>query len=359
MLVGKPLNAVLSSDSRDFHPMSAKYLPEKVTGYDYGFGVQLYTGNSTGETKNIVPSDFKPNIIWIKNRSAGDSNVLLDDVRGWVREFRPDLDYEEGVTEFHEAIRADGVQDATPNKIVIGNQPALYNTNGENHVTWYWKTGSKWGIEVIEFIGNGSTPRQITHHLGKVPEFWFVRNRERNNASWVAYHKNLHATIPQNKYLLLNKDGAVSDGTNVWADTAPTSTQITLGSSTSVNGNGNALVLYVFTGIDGFSKFGTYTGNNNVNGPFVYTGFRPAYILTKGISASKDWRIFDVERLGYNNKNYVLRTATSSAEASENSVDIYSNGFKLTSTDGNSNAAGATFMYAAFAEQPMKYANAR
>ena len=359
MLVGKPLNAILGSDARDFHPMSAKYLPETTAGYDYGFDLELYTGNSRGETKTSVPVNFKPDLIWIKNRSAGDSNVLLDSVRGWQREFRPDVDYESGVTEFHEALDSHGVQNVKSNIVIVGSRQARYNTNGENHVVWYWKSDPDWGIEVIEYLGDGTTPRQISHNLGKVPEFWFVRNRQRNDAYWYTYHKNLNSTIPQNKYLRLNSDGAVGDSTALWADTAPTSTYITVGSHASVNRSGNAHVLYLFTGIDGFSKFGTYTGNLNANGPFIYTGFRPAFIITKGISGSKDWRTFDVKRLGYNCKNYLLRAAVAAAEASENSVEIYSNGFKLTSTDGNSNGSAVTFMYAAFAEQPMKYANAR
>lgn len=355
----KALNHKYNSETNDFKPFSNQWLPEEVSVHDYGFDLGLYTGNSTGQAKNMVNTNFKPDLIWIKNRTAGDSNVLLDNVRGWNREFRPNVDYSAGVTEFHEAFQPDAVQDVQTNKVILGTQSALYNTNNENHVMWYWKSNPKWGVEIIEFLGDGSTPRQIPHNLGKVPEFWFCRNRERDNADWLVYHKDMDPTIPQNKLLRLNTDAVVADSSSSWADTAPTSTYFTVGDNNSTNASGQSIMFYLFTSIDGFSKFGTYTGNNSTNGPFVYTGFRPALVITKGISSAKDWRMFDTKRLGYNNKNYVLRCAASTVEVSENSVVTFSNGFKLVSTDGNSNGSGVTFMYAAFAEQPMKYSNAR
>ena len=353
----KAFNHKYNTETNDFKPFSAKWLADKVSGHDYGFGLELYTGNSTNETKNIVFTDFKPDLIWIKNRSTdGDSHVILDKVRGFNREFRPDINSTGG---FHEALEAQGVQEVRTNNFILGSQTARYNTNNENHVAWYWKSDPKWGVEIIEFVGDGSTPRQIPHNLGKVPEFWFVRNRERDETNWYVYHKNLSATIPQNKYLTLNTDGAVLDATSVWADTAPTSTHITVGNADGVNHSGEGQMMFLFTSIEGFSKMGTYKGNLIADGPFIYTGFRPAFIITKGVTSAKDWRMFDTKRIGYNNKNYLLRPATAGNETVENSIDIFSNGFKLTSTDGNSNGSNITFMYAAFAEQPIKYANAR
>ena len=360
MPIAKPLACIKSTDNRDFHPFSASYLPATMAGYDYGFDLSLYTGNSTGEAKNIIDANFKADLVWIKNRTSGDdSNILFDYIRGWNREFRPDLGYESGVTEFHEALEQEGIQDVTANRIITSKQTARYNTNNEKHVAWYWKSDPDWGMEVISFLGDGTTPRQISHNLGKVPEFWFVRNRERDDAYWYVYHKDLDATIPQNKYLQLQTDAAAGDSTALWADTAPTSTYFTVGNHNSVNRSGNEIMFYLFTSIKGFSKMGFYIGNESVNGPFVYTGFRPAYIMTKAVGAAKDWRTFDVKRIGYNNKNYVLRCAVKTAEAAEDSVEIFSNGFKLTSTDTNSNRADTRHIYIAFAEQPIKYSNAR
>jgi hypothetical protein len=185
-----------------------------------------------------------------------------------------------------------------------------------------------------------------------------VKNRDQADA-WQVYHA-ANTANPETDYLVLNTTAATADALDRWNDTAPTSTVFSLGDGVEVNTNTEDYVAYCFAPIAGFSAFGSYTGNGSADGPFVYTGFRPAFVLTKCSSVSPlSWFIFDAERNAYNVVDDYLVPNSSAAEAGGLDMDFTANGFKIRNTNGNINGSAYTHIYAAFASNPFKYALAR
>jgi hypothetical protein len=183
-----------------------------------------------------------------------------------------------------------------------------------------------------------------------------VKNRGSTYSWQVYHHKNTSA--PETDYLTFNSTAATDDYADYWNDTAPTSSVYTVGSAADINGSSDTYVTYLWTGIQGFSKFGSYTGNGNADGPFIYTGFRPAFILRKESSNADVWIINDTKRNPINDGSMdPLYPAADSAEPGGVNFDILSNGFKIRNTDGDTNTSGATFIYAAFAEAPFVNSN--
>jgi hypothetical protein len=175
---------------------------------------------------------------------------------------------------------------------------------------------------------------------------------------WPVYHSSVGAT----KFIELNTTSAAITNSTAWNNTEPTSSVFSMGTGTLMNASGNAYIAYCFHSVDGFSKFGSYTGNGSADGPFVYTGFRPAFVMVKATSVSgESWAIMDNKRLGYNVINSFLQANSTTAEFSYGGggSDILSNGFKLRSTSTGLNGSGITFIYMAFAENPFKTARAR
>jgi hypothetical protein len=193
--------------------------------------------------------------------------------------------------------------------------------------------------------------------LGVAPKFIIVKGRS-NVDNWQVYHSNL--TSAANR-ILLNTTAAQSSQPAVWNSTAPTSSVFSLGTGVSVNQNGQTFVAYCWAEIAGFSKFGSYTGNGSADGPFVYTGFIPAFIMTKCSSSTGNWVIYDTKRLGYNTISVRLYPNIADAQSTNTlfNFDIVSNGFKIRSTSGDNNLNGATYIYAAFAVNPFKNSLAR
>ena len=204
------------------------------------------------------------------------------------------------------------------------------------------------GFSIVSYTGNGTAGATVGHGLGTTPAMVIVKNRSEAFA-WNCYHQSLGAT----KYILLNATDASATGTT-WNNTAPTSSVFSIGSTSGVNKNTNNLIAYCFAEKKGYSKFGSYTGNGNADGTFVYTGFKPAFIIVKESSVLGDnWRIVDNKRLGYNQNNYPMYPSASTAEGTEIVCDMLSNGFKLRSTGGGTNQSGQTYIYMAFAENPL------
>jgi len=176
--------------------------------------------------------------------------------------------------------------------------------------------------------------------------------------SWVVYHQSLDASAPQDKYLHLNTTDAVGDSAGMWNDTAPTTSVFSVGSTGVSNGSGGTFVAYCFAEKTGFSKFGSYSANNNADGPMIYTGFSPAFVIIKSSNdSSRDWCILDNKRPGYNVVNKDLRANETDVERTEDRVDFLSNGFKLRSASGAYNSTGNTYIYMAFAEAPLVGSN--
>ena len=247
------------------------------------------------------------------------------------------------------------------------------NENTADFVAWNWKaptssnltaagersmaTTSKLNadakFEIITYTGNGTAGAKIGHSLGVPPELLIIRRRNAAN-TWTVY---LPPAVDETKKIHLETyDPVVSNGTTL-NSTAPTSTAITLGNDNRSNGNGDTYVIYAFASVDGYSKFGTYTGNGNADGTFVYTGFRPMWIAVKRTTSNHDWDIYDSKRSTFNAMNDRLRANDNTAEADGGDIDFTSNGFKLRQT-GNGNGGG-DYIYLAFAETPFKYSNAR
>ena len=177
-----------------------------------------------------------------------------------------------------------------------------------------------------------------------------ICKRLENANYWAVYHHK-NTSAPNTDYLVLNASDATGDA-GIWKDTDPTSVYFRTDNSTSVNASGEDMVAYLFTSIQGYSKFGSYTGNGNADGPFVYTGFRPALVIIKNTAASQNWTMNDNKRLGYNPDNNILFPNTTGADHTGDNIDLLSNGFKVRATDSDLNNDTSTILYMAWAESP-------
>jgi hypothetical protein len=223
-------------------------------------------------------------------------------------------------------------------------------------VDWAWKEGVTPGFDIVTWTADGTSPRNISHSLGAVPKFIITKQRSPNAENWFTYHASLGAT----KNVRLDETAAAATQVGAWNNTEPTSTQFTTGSFANFTTNGNTLVAYLWSEIEGFSKFGSYTGNGSTDGPFVWCGFRPRYVLIKS-TGIENWSVQDSARNPYNVVDARLKPNSLDAEGvgSAQNVDFLSNGFKLRTTDPEKNSSSVTYIFAAFAENPFKYARAR
>ena len=202
-------------------------------------------------------------------------------------------------------------------------------------------------FSIVSYTGTGSNAT-VGHGLGVVPSMIIVKSRSTTDW-WITYHKSVGAT----KYVPLNFNNAAATNSAIWNDTEPTSSVFSIGTNGGTNGSSNNYIAYCFAEKKGYSKFGSYTGNGNADGAFVYTGFKPAFIMFKRTNGTGNWQLIDNKRLGYNVENRTFYPNSDVAEQDEDDADILSNGFKLrgTGTDGNGN--NDTYIYMAFAEEPL------
>ena len=322
--------------------------PTILKGNQY-FDATLWTGDNTA--RNITNSGaMQPDLVWVKSRStAGTSHVLIDAVRGANLALQSDLTNAEAtfassVTGFN----ADGFAIGTSNQV---------NLSPRTYVGWQWKEGATQGFDIVTYTGTGAA-RTVSHSLGVAPSMMIVRNRSDGTVNWRVYHKSIGAA----NYLSLNLTNASAAASSVWNNTEPTSSVFSVANDGGSNGSGNNLVAYLFAEVAGFSKFGSYTGNGSSDGPFVFCGFRPRFIMVKRTDSTSNWTINDTSRDSYNVTAADLRANTSDAEVNPNANtqnDILSNGFKVRHTAGVYNANGGTYIFAAFAEHPFKNALAR
>jgi hypothetical protein len=331
----------------------------------------LYTG--TGTTQVLVnQGQFKPDLVWTKSRSNAYNNVLCDSVRGVAKGLFSDLTNAEDTaspTSYVQAFNSNGFS------VNIGTNS---NANGATYVGWQWQAGqgtntsntsgsitstvsvnATAGFSVVTYTGNSTSGATVGHGLGVTPSMIILKSRSFGDTGWAVKHKNLSS----GNNLRLNTTAAQGtlDGYGVIADlNSSTTFTLTSGGSgnTNVNNSGSTYVAYCWSEIAGFSRFGSYTGNGSSDGPFVFTNFRPKYILAKS-TGTASWFVLDTARLGYNSANNYLLPNASSAEATYNGVDILSNGFKVRNTDSGYNDSGVTYIYMAFAENPFKNSLAR
>ena len=325
---------------------------------DY-FNTKLYTG--TGSELSISSLDFSPDWVWVKQRGADASHFLYDSVRGATKSIRSN-------STNAEATVAQSLKSFDSNGFTLGTS-AEPNTSSGTYVGWNWKANGAGsantdgsinstvsanttsGFSIVNYTGTGSNAT-IGHGLGAVPKMFIARNIT-DAEQWTTYHVGLDATAPQNYHVRLNTNDARIDEAAVWNDTAPTSSVFSVGSSGAPNGNGDNHIAYCFADVQGYSKFGSYTGNGNSDGPMIVTGMKPAWLMIKKSSATEEWYMYDNKRTPFNEIAKGLAANLSGAEFDTGAtIDFLSNGFKNTGTNTGTNASGATYIYMAFAENP-------
>ena len=316
------------------------------------FQTELYTGNDGTQSLTLDgDEDMQPDFVWFKARS-GDaaSHTLFDSVRGAQKRLNADSgNAESTLTTGLSSFDSDGFS--------IGSNADM-NTDGVTHVAWCWKESATAGFDIVSMTGTGSA-RTNAHSLSAVPEWIFVKELD-NAGSWYTYT----AMLGNTKAMFLNATNAVSaDSSGYWNDTTPTSSVFSLGTDGGVNQSSTGYIFYLWRSVQGFSKFGKFVGNGHAtNGPFVYTGFQPAWILVKrAIGGTGNWMLVDNKRPGYNqedNYKYDFKINNNDAERSSvTSADFFSNGFKVRTDSTDWNVSGDTYIYMAFARAPFVNSN--
>ena len=340
---------------------------------------QAFTYTGTGTNNSITldgNSDLQPDLYWYKTRSNSNYHYLADSSRGTTNYIYPNDSLVEGTG------YTGYVQSFDTNGVTVGAGDSGTNTNGTTFANWVWKanggtTSSNTdgsitstvqanqdaGFSIVTFTGDSSGSVQtIGHGLGVAPDVIITKTRTVAD-SWFVYHKNLSST-PVNSYISLNTTAAVGSITGYWSTTAPSSTVYGVITNPgqlgySNNKNNTPMLAYCFAEKQGYSKFGSYIGNGFANGPFVYTGFKPAFVMFKRSTGSQSWDIHDSTRDPFNpmprrllpNLAYEEETRPTSG-VSIDCMDFLSNGFKIRSIETILNASGDTFVYMAFAENP-------
>ena len=348
-----------------YKTLSTDNLPEStVKDGSQHFNAVTYPGSASNQAITV---GFEPGLLWIKRRDGGNDHNLYNSIVG--------------LTGNYLVSNGAGGENGNNNRVVatsstgftVGTGSADTNGSGSNtYVAWNWKangTGSSntagsitstvsanpdAGFSIVTYTGNGTSGATVGHGLGAAPAFAIFKAR---NASrhWLVYHQSLGAT--KGIYLSLTLNAETDAG--FFNNTAPGSTVMTIGNNSAINSGGQTQVAYFFSEVEGYSKFGSYVANNSLDGPFIFTGFRPALIICKSTSAY-DWLIYDNKRFGYNTTTKALFPNGAQNEQDVGNVgyglDFLSNGFKLR-TNSNGNQSSHTYIYMAFAEHPTGGAN--
>ena len=328
------------------------------------FQTALWTGNNTTQAiTNDGNSDLQPDLVWLKMRSseAIQSHRWTDSTRGVTKSIESD-------DNAAEATEASGLTAFNSDGFTLGGAGG-YNGSGRTYVGWQWKANggttasntngtitstvqanTAAGFSIISYTGNGTNGATIGHGLNETPQL-FIPKCLSTTTNWEMYYFPTGGT---KQYAYLNLTNAFA----TWSYTAPTSTTIGLSGSGDSNGNGRTMIGYAFHSVQGYSKIGTYSGNGSSDGPFTYTGFKPAWLMIKRTDVASDgWYIFDSTRSPFNLANVALKANSSDAESGE-SIDLLSNGFKQRiGANNNFNNASGTYLYMAFAQNPLVATN--
>jgi len=323
------------------------------------FNTKLYTGDGNS-SHAITGVGFQPDWVWIKRRNDVDSHFIYDSVRFdgsnayWLQTNNTNA---EGSDRPLTAFGSDG--------FTIGSNNSGLNANSSTYVSWNWlasnttasntdgsitstvSANTTAGFSIVSYTGTGANAT-VGHGLGAVPRMIIVKRRDGSD-SWVVQHGSLGAS----KALNLDSTGAVQTYDPYWNATEPTTSVFSIGTDGRTNGSSETYIAYCFAEKKGYSKFGSYTGNGNADGTFIYTGFKPAFVMLKNTSSAQDWSMKDNKRPGYNVTDDILYPNGNYAEGSGGDIDIVSNGFKIRTTAANTNGSGNTFIYMAFAENPL------
>jgi len=324
------------------------------------FNTVLWTGS--GSDANITGVGFSPNLVFSKGRVATSRSWFTDTVRGATKT----LDATQNIAE---ATQGTGVKAFLSDGFTVGSTGEV-NYNGDTFVAWNFKAENAFtndasstsigsidsagsvnndaGFSIVTYTGNDSVAT-VKHGLSSAPKMMIIKDRTADTTNdWLVYHD----AIGNTKSIKLNLTAAAGTDAPAWNNTSPTSSVFTIARNGNINGSSNTIVAYCFAEKQGYSKFGSYKGNGNVDGTFVYTGFKPAWIMTKVTNTTSNWFLHDNKRLGFNASNSTLGSDLTNSESSTNRLDILSNGFKLRNTSGAVNSASNTYIFMAFAEQP-------
>lgn len=310
------------------------------------FDINLYPGNSS--TQRIVNSGgVQPDLVWGKSRNIAENNALFDSVRGATRALYSNLTNVETTDP--------GVSEFNTNGFSLNG--ATINATTYSYIAWQWKQSPTAGFNIVPYIGDGTNSKTISHNLGVKPSMIIIKNRDAVG-NWIFEHVGL----PDGRILLLNDTQAQSGQfLSEYLFYQRTSSNFLVGSfgaGSNSNNNGQKYIAYLFAEVPGFSKFGSYVGNGSANGPFVYCGFKPKFVMWKNSSAVQAWLIEDTTRSTYNEVALELYPSSSGAEATGSSraptqqFDYLSNGFKVRGAQEQTNGSGNTIIFAAFAESP-------
>ena len=317
------------------------------------FNTNLYTGN--GGTQSFTEIGFQPDWVWIKNRSGTEDHMLYDAVRGVTKDIRANQTNAESTNANSlTAFETDGYS--------IGSSGNI-NNNGSNFVGWNWKANGAGssntdgsitstvsanttsGFSIVSYTGTGSS-MSVGHGLSQKPDIVIFKNRDAV-VNWGVYTDLIDGSYD---FLYLNETNAKADSGSY---SASANTFSFSASSTVANTSGEKVIAYCFHNVKGYSKIGTYIGNGNADGTFVYTGFKPAFLMIKCFDNARSWVMWDTKRNPYNLSTYGLLADTSDTENSGYDVDLLSNGFKLRTTGSGENGSGFNYIYMAFAEEPL------
>jgi len=325
------------------------------------FNPVTFVGNQGGVPTTITGVGFQPDFCWFKNREVTNDYWLFDSVRGVEK-------YIECDTTQIETTDAQGLQSFNADGFTVGDANPI-NHNLKDIICWNWKAGTTTGLTggtitpdaysinttsgfgMYKYGGNSTSGATIAHGLGKTPKMIFIKNLDIAD-EWIVYHNSIGNT----KYMILSTTAAQTTASNIWNDTSPTSTVFSLGNTGVVN-TSNDYMAYVWADVKGYSKFGSYTGNGNADGTFIYTGFRPAYLFVKQVAEARSWNQFDFKRSPANVVNDQLVLNSTAINEEKTMCDFVSNGFKARATDDGINKSSQQYVYAAFAEFPIVSSN--
>ena len=358
-----------------FKPLCTTLLPQPIVQKSStAMDVVTYTGNGSS-SRSITGLGFSPDLVWLKACSLPYTHGLHDTVRGASRFLATQATNGDIVNEADGSISAYNSDGFTISSGTNSNN--TFNTNTGTYVGWAWDAGSssvtntsgaisstvranpQAGVSVVSFVNaSGTNQSTVGHGLGSSPKMIIAKNRDTSANNWAVFHSSVCDTT--SKFLQLNTTAALTTFATVWGASLPSSSVF------GVTGGGIAaasvnMIAYCFAEVEGFSKFGFYTGNGSADGPFVFCEFRPRWVLVKSSSSAQGWQIIDASRSQSNVATQVLQANSLNADTTVTSIDIISNGFKIRS-DGASlgiNTSSATYIFAAFAEAPFKYSRAR
>ena len=325
------------------------------------FQTKIYTGN--GSTQDITfdgNSNLQPDFLWLKGRSLAEGHTLQNSVSGVTKHLHSqNTDAEVTDTGIVTAFNSNGFS--------LGDEGDV-NGNTSTFVGWGWKAGTSFtndasatgigtidstgsvsdasGFSIVSYTGTGSAGT-IKHGLSAAPNFMIVKNRDAAR-SWNVYFGD------PTDYIYLNDTAAAADYNEIWNDTAPTTSVFSVGTDNGVNQSGEKYIAYIFAEKKGYSKFGSYTGNGNADGPMIFTGFSPSFVMTKNTETASQWTMWDNKRSAFNLTDKVLYANGSNAEATATteSVDFTAQGFKIRGSNSGINTSGEKYIYMSFASSP-------